>query len=161
MDKVKFLKLATVATLAAVGMAASLAATPPAAAAEPTAKDAEALVKKGVAHIKAGPRDKALAEITAKKDTWVQGELYLTVYKSDGTAVAHGTSPKMVGKNMLELTDADGKQHIRERLEIAKTKASFWQDYRTLNRESKKIEPKTAYCERADDLVVCGGIYKN
>jgi len=25
---------------------------------------------------------------------------------------------------------------------------------------SKKIEPKTAYCERLDDTVVCGGIYK-
>jgi hypothetical protein len=24
----------------------------------------------------------------------------------------------------------------------------------------KKIEPKSMYCERADDLIVCGGIYK-
>jgi cytochrome c len=25
---------------------------------------------------------------------------------------------------------------------------------------SKKIEPKQMYCERLDDTVVCGGIYK-
>ena len=124
-----------------------------------TAKEAEALVKKGVAVIKAS-RDKGLAEISNNKDAWVDRELYLVVYKMDGTAVAHGTSPKMVGKNMLELRDADGKEHIRERMDLARTKASFWQDYRTLNRDNKKIEPKSMYCERTDDLIVCGGIYK-
>jgi hypothetical protein len=25
---------------------------------------------------------------------------------------------------------------------------------------SKKIEPKSMYCEKLDDAVVCGGIYK-
>jgi signal transduction histidine kinase len=124
-----------------------------------TAKEAEAMVKKGVALVKANP-DKAIVEISTNKAVWVDRELYLVVYKLDGTAVAHGTSPKMIGKNMLDLRDADGKEHIKERLETAKTKASFWQDYRTLNRENKKIEPKSMYCERANDLVVCGGIYK-
>lgn len=125
-----------------------------------TAKEAEAMVKKGVAYIKANPRDKALADITHKKETWVDRELYLTVYKLDGTALAHGTNDKFVGKNMLDLRDADGKEHIKERMETAKQKASFWQDFKTLNRVTKKIEPKSMYCERLDDLVVCGGIYK-
>jgi cytochrome c len=125
-----------------------------------TAKEAEALVKKGVAFIKSNPREKALKEISSNKDVWVDRELYLVVYAMDGTALAHGTSPKMVGKNMLDLRDADGKEHIKERVETAKTKASFWQDYRTLNRDNKKIEPKSMYCERANELIVCGGIYK-
>jgi signal transduction histidine kinase len=126
-----------------------------------TAKEAEAMVKKGVALIKASPRDKALHEINNNKAVWVDRELYLVVYGMDGTALAHGTSPKMVGKNMLDLRDADGKEHIKERIELAKTKASFWQDYRTLNRDNKKIEPKSMYCERAADVIVCGGIYKS
>jgi hypothetical protein len=29
-----------------------------------------------------------------------------------------------------------------------------------VNPVSKKIEPKTAYCERLDDYIVCGGVYK-
>jgi cytochrome c len=60
----------------------------------------------------------------------------------------------------LDLRDADGKEHIRERVELARTKARFWQDYRTLNRDNKKMEPKSMYCERVDDLIVCGGIYR-
>ena len=125
-----------------------------------TPKEAEAMVKKGVALIKASPLEKELAEITNNKAAWVDRELYLVVYALDGTALAHGTSPKMVGKNMSDLRDADGKEHIKERLETAKTQSSFWQEYRTLNRENKKIEPKSMYCERANDVIVCGGIYK-
>ncbi|MDB5861771.1 MAG: Cache type 2 domain protein [Ramlibacter sp.] len=125
-----------------------------------TPKEAEAMVKKGVAYIKANPRDKAMADITEKTGQFVDRELYLTVYKLDGTAVAHGANAKFVGKNMIDLRDADGKEHIRERMEMAKTKSTFWQDFKFLNPVNKKMEPKSMYCERSDDLVVCGGIYK-
>lgn len=125
-----------------------------------TAKEAEAMVKMGVAHIKANPRDKAMADITDKKGKFVDRELYLTVYTLDGTAMAHGANEKFVGKNMIDLRDADGKEHIRERMEMAKTKATFWQDFKFVNPVTKKMEPKSMYCERASELIVCGGIYK-
>lgn len=125
-----------------------------------TAKEAEAMVRKGVAHIKVTPRDKAMTEITDKKGMFVDRELYLTVYSPDGTALAHGANEKFVGKNMIDLRDADGKEHIRERMELAKTKPSFWHDFKFVNPVTKKFEPKSMYCERSSDLIVCGGIYK-
>jgi signal transduction histidine kinase len=126
-----------------------------------TAKEAEAMVKKGVAFIKANGKDKGFAEITRRdsKD-FHDRDLYLAVHKLDGTCVAHGTNEKMVGKNFMEMKDIDGKEYIKERVDFAKTKSSFWTDYKFNNPVSKKIEPKTAYCERHDDFVVCGGIYK-
>jgi len=126
-----------------------------------TPKEAEAMVRKAVVYIKATPRDKAMADITDPKGQFVDRELYLTVYKMDGIALAHGMNAKFVGKNMIEFRDANGKEHIRERLELAKTKANFWQDFTFINPVNRKIEPKQMYCERTDDmLVVCGGIYK-
>jgi len=126
-----------------------------------TAKEAEAMVRKGVLHIQANPREKAMADITDKKGQFVDRELYLTVYKMDGTALAHGANAKFVGKNMMELRDGNGKEHIRERMEMAKTQSAFWQDFTFLNPVNKKIEPKQMYCEKTrDELVVCGGIYK-
>jgi signal transduction histidine kinase len=125
-----------------------------------TAAEAEAMVKRGVAHIKANPRDKAMADITDKKGKFVDRELYLTVYQPDGTALAHGANERFVGKNMIELRDADGKEHIRERMDMAKTKSTFWQDFKFVNPVTKKMEPKSMYCERSNDLIVCGGIYK-
>ena len=126
-----------------------------------TAKEAEAMVKKGVAFIKANGKDKGFAEITNKGNKeFHDRDLYLAVHKLDGTCVAHGTNEKMVGKNFIEMKDIDGKEYIKERVDFGRSKANFWTDYKFVNPVSKKIEPKTAYCERLDDYVVCGGIYK-
>jgi len=147
--------------MAAVTIGAALAASSVFAADRVTPKEAEAMVRKGVTYIKATPRDKAMADITDSKGSFVDRELYLTVYKMDGTALAHGANAKFVGKNMIELRDGNGKEHIRERMELAKTKTSFWQDFTFVNPVNKKMEPKQMYCERTDDmLVVCGGVYK-
>lgn len=66
----------------------------------------------------------------------------------------------MIGKNLIDLKDIDGKAFVRERVEMGKKNASFWQDYKFTNPENKKIEPKSMYCERLNESVVCGGIYK-
>jgi cytochrome c len=147
--------------MTAVVIGSVLAASSVFAADRVTPKEAEAMVRKGVAYIKATPRDKAMADITDPKGSFVDRELYLTVYKMDGTALAHGANAKFVGKNMIELRDGNGKEHIRERLEIAKNKTSFWQDFTFVNPVNKKMEPKQMYCERTDEMiVVCGGVYK-
>lgn len=130
------------------------------AATNATAKEAEAMVKKGVSFIKANGKDKGYAEITSKQGQFIDRDLYLVAYRLDGTAVAHGANEKMVGRNLIELKDIDGKEFVRERVELGKAKASFWQDYKFTNPVSKKVEPKTMYCERLDDAVVCGGVYK-
>jgi len=125
-----------------------------------TEADATSMVKKGVAFIKANGKDKGYAEITGKAAQFKYQDLYLVVYGLDGTVLAHGANEKMVGKNLIDLKDVDGKAFVRERVEMGKAKASFWQDYKFTNPETKKIEPKTMYCERLDETVVCGGIYK-
>ena len=48
----------------------------------------------------------------------------------------------------------------KERVELARSKGSFWQDYKFSNPLSKKVEPKHMYCERVDEAAVCGGVYK-
>ena len=125
-----------------------------------TEADATAMVKKGVAYIKANGHDKGYAEISNKTSQFHNQDLYLVVYGLDGTVRAHGANEKMIGKNLIDLKDVDGKAFVRERIELAKAKPSFWQDYKFTNPENKKIEPKSMYCERLDDSVVCGGIYK-
>ena len=125
-----------------------------------TAEQATAMVKKGVAFIKANGTDKAYAEITSKTSQFKFEDLYLVVYGLDGMVHAHGANEKMVGRNLIELKDVDGKPFVKERVEMGKTKVSFWQDYKFTNPENKKVEPKSMYCERLEQTVVCGGIYK-
>ena len=125
-----------------------------------TDKEATAMVKKGVAFIKANGKDKGHAEISNKSGQFIDRDLYLVVYGLDGTVHAHGANEKMIGKNLIDLKDVDGKAFVKERVELAKSKGTFWQDYKFTNPVTKKIEPKAMYCEKLDEAVVCGGIYK-
>lgn len=147
----------------ALALASSVVAASAAPASVPaeraTPKEAEAMVKKAVAAIRAD-RQKAFAEISDPKGPFVDRDLYIVVYDMQGTNLAHGFNRKMIGKNMIELRDSDGKLFWRDRIEQAKTKQSFWQDLKFVDPITRRIEPKTTYCERLDDMLVCGGVYK-
>jgi cytochrome c len=142
-------------------LALAIAAAAPVQAASNASKDeAVAMVKKGVAFIKAQGVEKGYAAITGKDPQFVDRDLYLVVYGLDGKCLAHGANPKQVGKDLIELTDVDGKYFVKDRVAMVKSKpAGAWQDYKFTNPVSKKIEPKTMYCEKLAETAVCGGVY--
>ena len=148
------------ALAAALFAALTLTVTAGHAAGNATKDEANAMVKKGVAFIKANGKDKGYTEVSNKQGQFNDRDLYLVVYGLDGVVRAHGANEKMVGKNLIELKDVDGKAFVKERVDLANAKGTFWQDYKFTNPVTKKIEPKTAYCEKLEDTVVCGGIYK-
>jgi signal transduction histidine kinase len=125
-----------------------------------TPNEAVAMVKKASAFIKANGREKAFAEFNNPKGLFVDRDLYVTVYDINGVCLAHGFNPKMVGKNMIDLKDPDGKAFIRERSELAKTKDQFWIDYKYINPTTKQIGKKSMYTEKVGDLLVSCGVYK-
>ena len=148
-------------SIAAITFAAFAISTPAVAKdGNATAAEATAMVKKGVAFIKANGKEKGHAEISTKGGQFSDRDLYLVVYGLDGTVHAHGANEKMIGKNLIELKDVDGKAFVKERVELGRSKGTFWQDYKFTNPVTKKIEPKSMYCEKLDEAVVCGGIYK-
>jgi cytochrome c len=122
-------------------------------------QDAESMVKKAIAYYQKNGKDKALAEFSRMPGPFVDRDVYVTVYNPQGDCLSH-INPKMVNKNMMDLRDADGKYHIKERLESSKAKPSGWQDITFFNPVSKKIEPKRIYWERHDNLVFAAGAYK-
>ena len=125
-----------------------------------TAKEAEALVGKAVAHIKAVGAEKAYKDFTDRAPGFVDRDLYVVVYELTGRVVAHGQNPKMVGKDLIDLRDPDGKQFVKERVELARSKGNFWHDYKFTDPVTKKVLPKSTYCERVESTAVCVGIYK-
>lgn len=124
-----------------------------------TEKEAEAMVKKAIDFYKKNGRDKALAEYMKKPGPFVDRDLYVTVYTPNADSLAH-INPKMVGKNMMELRDGNGKYHIKERMEAAQKAENGWQDFTFFNPVSKKIEPKRMYWEKYDGLIFACGAYK-
>ena len=123
------------------------------------AKDAEALVANVIKAISVD-RMGTLKEITDKEKKWIRLDLYPMVYDMRGICLAHGQNAKLVGKDLSDMEDADGKEFVKERVALAASNKGFWQDYKFTDPVTKKVLPKTAYCERIHDDIVCAGIYK-
>jgi cytochrome c len=129
-------------------------------AAERATKDeAMAMVKKAVTFIKEQGPEKAYAEISNKAGRFVDRDLYIVVYGLDGKVLAHGANEKLIGTDQSAAKDVDGKPYVKERIELARKGAPFWQDYKFMNPVTKTVEPKQMYCERLGETAVCGGVY--
>jgi len=124
-----------------------------------TANEAKAMVQKAIDAMKKNGIDATVAEINKRDGQYQDRDLYVVVYDVKGKNIAH-LNPKMVGKDMIDLTDVDGKFFIRERLEIVKAKGKGWQDYKFVNPTTKQIEPKAMYVEKYEGVIVGCGIYK-
>ena len=161
----KFASLVLASLLIAFGAASAVAQDKGKAAADKskgTAAEATAMVQKAVAHIKKAGRDKAFADFNNKSGAFTDRDLYVVVYDMKGKVLAHGANEKLIGKDVLELRDMDGKYFVKERVEMMSKgpDAKGWQDYKFMNPVTRQIEPKSMFLQRLDDMIVGCGIYK-
>src|ERR1700730_18104159 len=87
-------------------------------------------------------------------------DLYPFIYDMSGLVVAHGARPALIGKNLIDIKDQDGKYLIREMVKIANGPGSGWIDYKWPNPLSNKIEDKSSYVEKMGGYFIGVGIYK-
>ncbi|MFA9218178.1 MAG: cache domain-containing protein [Sphingomonadaceae bacterium] len=145
-------------TCIALGLAAGLMAG--LAQAGPTEKDAVALAEKGAQFVRQHGPEAMAARINARDPEFNQGALYLAMRDLNGITVAHPTTA-LIGKNLLDVPDADGKPFRQEMLALAKGKGRGWVDYKFRNPESGKVEAKSTYVLRVGDVALEAGIYKH
>lgn len=127
----------------------------------PATKDgAVAMVKKAVAAIKADGPEKAYAEISTKGGKFVDGEIYTVVQGFDGMTLAHATNAKLVGKNMIDAQDVDGKYFGKGMADLGRKGAPFWYDFKFQNPVTKMNQVKDMYCEPVSETTVCAGVYR-
>ena len=125
-----------------------------------TAAEAEAMVKKGVAYIKANGPEKAAEEFTNGK-SFKDRDLYIVYTEFGGKVLAHGGNPKLVGKNLTGMKDSEGNPFFQMLVDLAKTKGKGWSgSYRFINPTTQKIEAKVMYLESVGETYVGVGIYK-
>jgi cytochrome c len=140
-------------SMLAVGVSMSLTAE------TGTKDEAMAMVEKAVNFIKSNGAEKGYAEISNPKGQFVDRDLYVVVYDMNGRCLAHGANVKMIGRDLIDNKDVDGKAFVQERVEMMKKQASGWQDYKFRNPTTNQIEPKSMYIERVNDIIVGCGVY--
>jgi cytochrome c len=125
-----------------------------------TKEEAVAFVNRAVAFVKANGKEKALAEFNDPKGKFIDRELYAVVVDLQGTVLANGANRKLVGKNLLQVKDLDGKSFVKEQIEIATGKGSGWLEFRWNNPVTSKMEMRQFYLVRNDDYFIGSGVFK-
>lgn len=127
-----------------------------------TADEAKDMVGKALAHIKAVGTAKAFEDFSAKDGKWQNKDLYVFVIGNDGNTVAHGANKALVGKNLSEMKDPNGKLFIKEMMDVAQSKGTGWVDYMFTDPQTKKSGAKSSYVAKIPgfDGFVGVGIYK-
>ncbi|HZX27000.1 MAG TPA: cache domain-containing protein [Telluria sp.] len=144
-------------TVAVLALAAGTALAAP----EPNEKDAIAMAERGAAYLRAHGQEAFMKRISERDPQFVQGSLYVDIRDlKTGVVLAHPINPTIVGKDLIDVPDAHGKKYRREIIELARNQGKGWVDYMYRNPESGKIEPKTTYILRVNDVVLEAGIYK-
>ena len=122
---------------------------------------AVALVKRVATHIREVGPEQAFQDVDDPQGRFVEGELYAFVWDTKGCMRASPASQHLIGHDMTNAADADGKKYAQEIFEIARTKGKGWCDYRLRNpAKQNQIEPKSAYVECDGDFIVGCGIYR-
>jgi cytochrome c len=132
-----------------------------AAAPHASSVQARAMLEQAVAEINHVGTQKALAEFNQPKGPFNTGELYVFVFNLKGIYQAYGAHPGLVGADVSDLTDVEGKPIVRDMIEIARTTGSGKVNYVWLNRGDNRIEHKMSLIELVADNVVGVGYYPN
>lgn len=126
-----------------------------------TRDEAKAMAEAAIVHLKKVGNDKAFDDFTKDKANWVKKDLYVFLLDTDGAIKAHGANDKLVGKNLLNLKDQNGKEFVKEFVVVA-NKGEGWVDYDWAHPVSKKVEGKTTFVKRVagTNLAVAVGVYR-
>ncbi len=127
-----------------------------------TREEAKAMVDAAVEHVKKVGPDAAFKDFSDKSNkTWQKKDLYVFAYNMEGVNVGHGANDKLIGKNLIELKDPNGKPLIKELRDTA-AKGGGWVDYEWPHPQTKKIESKTSYVRKLAnyDGFVGVGVYR-
>lgn len=115
------------------------------------------LVKRGYQYMKINGKGRAADIFSDKKSNEFRyGDLYVVVFDSKGRVVADGNNPDLIGQNLYNVKDDDGRYYVREIIKKA-SEGNTW-----INIKSKNAY-MAAYYEKidlgVDQFFIGSGLY--
>jgi len=89
------------------------------------------------------------------------GSEYFFVLDQEGNFITAGKNADLVGKNVLSLRDAEGKEFVKELLKSANADHPYWVTYKWKNPANNRIELKRTYVQKVpnSDWIIGSGFY--
>ncbi len=120
---------------------------------------ARSMVIKAEEFVKANGKEAAIEEFNKPEGQFVKGSFYVFAYDLKGTIIAQPVSPSLLGKNMMNEADSQGKLFRKEIIEKAKSKGQGWVTYKHVNPTTKKETTKSTYYKKVGDIIIACGAY--
>lgn len=83
-------------------------------------------VKRAINYLKANGPEVSFRDFTSYSGGFMEGPLRIFVYNIDYTMLADGANPSLIGQNLYNARDLEGKYIAREIIETAKRDGSGW-----------------------------------
>jgi len=119
--------------------------------------EAKAMAEHAAAFFTQNGKDKAFDAINNGTDGFKDRDLYVFVYDNAGTCVAHGANKGMIGKNLIDFKDVDGKPLIKE---IVAVKDVGWVEFKWKNPQTSEVQKKSSYVVRVGEFTFGVGAYQ-
>jgi signal transduction histidine kinase len=113
-----------------------------------TREEANAMLKAALGEIKAKGLQRAGQDFSTDTNTWNKGTLYVFVADFKATVVAHSANNKLIGKNLWEVKDANGKFFLQEQVKQMQAGANGTVTMRWMNPSTKQLDDAEAVLGR-------------
>lgn len=118
------------------------------------------LVKTAISYLKENGLSQAVDTINNPVGMFVRGDIYLWIYDLEGTVMAHGENLAMVGQNLIDWQDADGKFRNREIIKIvSRPEGKGWIEYNDRGAAKRAYVEKVIDPQSKKEFVIGGGYY--
>lgn len=126
-------------------------------------EEAVAMVKKAVLYLNINGKEKLFAQINDTKSEFHDRDLYVVAYSLKGVNLAHGANKRLIGKDLWDLKDPDGKYLVRAFVEAGNNKdgKGWTPQYRWLTPDGAVMQKKALYVEKVDDMILGAGVYSD
>ena len=126
-------------------------------ASEATIWDAKAHAIKAANYVREKGVMNALAQFNSKDSRFVQNDVYVVVFDSEGVIKSEPAHPLFVGKSIKYLHDTRG-EYVFDQVKTLKGDGG-WTEYKWLHPKSGEVLRKHSYVVKVDDYYVSVGSY--
>ena len=124
-----------------------------------SADDAEKLLNAAYQAIKTYGKETAFARFNDMEGGFIDRDHYVICQTMEPVVLCHAFRPSLVGQNLYDLRDPEGRYFARDIVESVKEKPRGKVSYLFTNPVTGTTERKTSLCMRYEDVVLAVGYY--
>lgn len=102
----------------------------------------------------------AFATFDSLNGSFVKDELYIWVWDSTATVLSHGFQHNLIGTNVYDIQDIEGKFFVHEMIDNIKLYGEGWTWYYWDDPQTNTIRKKFGFVKDHNGLIVGSGTYK-